>query len=64
VSLLVVAKLTVLTPRPQLTQHTQPHGMCYSHFGNEVCNGAISIPQWGFINDRYKVNKANGETFW
>ena len=29
--------------------------MCYSHFGNEVCNGAISIRQWGFINDCYKV---------
>ena len=34
-----------------------PHGMCYSHFGNEVCNGAISITQQGFINDRYKVYK-------
>jgi hypothetical protein len=30
--------------------------MCYSHFGNEVCNGAISIRQRSFINDRYKVN--------
>ena len=30
--------------------------MCYSHFGNGVRNGAISITQWGFINDRYKVN--------
>ena len=30
--------------------------MCYSHFGNEVRNGAISISQCGFINDRYKVN--------
>ena len=30
--------------------------MCYSHFGNEVCNGAISITQWVFINDCYKVN--------
>ena len=26
--------------------------MCYFHFGNV----AISITQWGFINDRYKVN--------
>ena len=26
-------------------------GMCYSHFGNEVCNGAISIRQRGFISD-------------
>ena len=34
----------------------RPHGMCYSHFVNEVCNGAISITQWGFINDCYKVN--------
>ena len=33
-----------------------PYGMCYSHFGNGVCNGAISITRWGFINDRYKVN--------
>ena len=32
-----------------------PHGMCYSHLGNGVRNGAISITQWGFINDRYKV---------
>ena len=32
------------------------HGMCYSHFGNEVRNGTISITQRGFINDRYKVN--------
>jgi hypothetical protein len=30
--------------------------MCYSHLGNEVGNGAISITQQGFINDRYKVN--------
>ena len=30
--------------------------MCYSHFGNEVCNGAISIMQRGFNNDCYKVN--------
>ena len=32
-----------------------PHGMCYSHFGNEVRKGAISITQRGFINDRYKL---------
>ena len=30
--------------------------LCYSHFGNEVCNGTISITQRVFINDRYKVN--------
>ena len=30
--------------------------MCYSYFGNEFCNGAISITQRGFINDCYKVN--------
>ena len=30
--------------------------MCYSHFSNEDCNGAISITQWVFINDCYKVN--------
>ena len=29
--------------------------MCYSHLGNGVCNGAISITQWGFISDYYKV---------
>ena len=33
-----------------------PNGMCYSHFGNEVRNGEISITQRSFINDRYKVN--------
>ena len=33
-----------------------PHGMCYSHLGNEVCNGAISITQRGYISDRCKVN--------
>ena len=38
------------------TKETLPHGMCYSHLGNGVRNGAISITQWGFINDRYKVN--------
>ena len=35
---------------------TLPHGMCYSHFGNGFRNGAISIMQLGFINDRYKIN--------
>ena len=30
--------------------------MCNSHFSNEVCNGAISITQWGFNNDHYKIN--------
>ena len=30
--------------------------MCYSHFGNVFCNEAISITQWGFINDCYKVD--------
>ena len=29
--------------------------MSYSYFGNEFCNGAISITQRGFINVRYKV---------
>ena len=38
--------------------------MCYSHFGNGVRNGAISITQWGFINDRYKgKNSGNGMGF-
>ena len=30
--------------------------MSYSHFVNEVHNGAISITQWGVINDHYEVN--------
>ena len=30
--------------------------MCYSNFGNGVLDGAISITQWGFLNDHYKVN--------
>ena len=30
--------------------------LCSSHFGNEVCNGAISNTQQVFINDCYKVN--------
>ena len=30
--------------------------MFYSHFGNGVRNGTISITQWDFINDHYKVN--------
>ena len=30
--------------------------MCYSHFGNGVRNGAISIAQRVFINERNKVN--------
>ena len=34
-----------------------PHGTCYSHFGYVVLNGAISITQWGFINDRYRVGQ-------
>ena len=38
------------TPRDSL-----PHGMCYSLLGNGVCNGAISITQWGFISDYCKV---------
>ena len=33
-----------------------PHSVCYCHFGNEVCNGAISIMQLGLIKNRYKVN--------
>ena len=32
------------------------HGVCYSHFSNEVHNGAYSIVQQNFINDCYKVN--------
>ena len=30
--------------------------MCYSHFGNGVCNGSISITQQDFTNDYYKAN--------
>ena len=32
------------------------HGMCYSHYGNGVRNGAISIAQWGLLSDCYQVN--------
>ena len=39
-----------------LRKENRPHSMCYSHFDNEIRNGAISITQWGFINDHYKVN--------
>ena len=38
------------------TKLTMAHGICYSLFGNGVCNGAISIMQHCFINDYYKVN--------
>jgi hypothetical protein len=30
--------------------------MCYSHYGNGVRNGAISIAQWGLLSDCYNVN--------
>ena len=30
--------------------------MCYTHYGNWVRNGAISIAQWGLLSDCYKVN--------
>ena len=33
-----------------------PHGMCYYNDSNRVRNGAISIAQWGLLNDFYKVN--------
>ena len=32
-----------------------PHGMCYSHLGNGVRNGAIAITQRGFISGCYVV---------
>ena len=32
------------------------HGMCYSHYGNGVLNGAITIAQWGLLSDCHKVN--------
>ena len=38
-----------------LRKENRPHSMCYSHFDNEIRNGAISITQWGFINDYYMV---------
>jgi hypothetical protein len=34
--------------------------MCYSHFGNGVRNGAISITQRGFISDYFNVNAIIG----
>ena len=30
-------------------------GMCYSHYGNGVRNGAISIAEWGLLSDCFKV---------
>ena len=36
-----------------------PHGMCYFHFGIEIClfvTGQFPYKQQGFINDCYKVN--------
>lgn len=40
------------------TKLTLPYSMCYSLFGNGVCNGVISINTkiTLFINDEYKVN--------
>ena len=35
---------------------TLPQGIWYSHFGNGVHNGVISIAQWGLLSDCYKVN--------
>jgi hypothetical protein len=32
-----------------------PHSMCYSHLGNGVRNGAISITQWVFFSGCCKV---------
>ena len=34
-----------------------PDGMCCSHYGNGVRNGAISIAQWGLLSDCFKVNR-------
>ena len=39
-----------------LKEVSMPRGMCYSHYGNGVRNGAISIAQWGLLSDCYKVN--------
>ena len=38
-----------------VTSRLVPHGMCYSHLGKGIRNGAISIMQWGFISGCYKV---------
>ena len=35
---------------------SESQGMCYSHLGNGIRNGSISITKWGFINYRCKVN--------
>ena len=43
-------------PRLVNLQIAWPHGMCYSHYGNGVRNGAIFIAQWGLLSDCYKVN--------
>ena len=46
------------------TNNSWPHGMCYSHYGNGVHNGAISIAQWGLLSGCYKVCPlANEEKF-
>ena len=35
-----------------------PHGICYSHYGDWVRNGAISIAQWGLPHcSRIDLNK-------
>ena len=45
-----------LKVKPCLSPNILPHGICYSHYGNGVRNGAVSIAQWGLLSDCYKVN--------
>ena len=39
-----------------ISKGSLPHSMYYSHYGNWVRNGAISIMQWVLLSDAYKVN--------
>ena len=34
----------------------EPHGMSYSHFDNEVCNGTISFTHRDLIDTHYKLD--------
>ena len=52
----------VKTDAEKRIQNTKvSNGMCYSQFSNGVYNEELSITQWSFINDHYKVN---GEKLW
>ena len=48
--------LVHLIPSRLVLVEIKPHSMYYSHYGNWVRNGAISIMQWVLLSDAYKVN--------